>query len=151
MGRWSGPLRALHACSLETFVKGGGEPSSWDSAFVPNLGPALFDPSEAIVSPALASLLHRGKCGLCSPETFYPSPALVGTSWEGLPGRTQSLAAEGQGPPLSAVLRLAPCALRGLHKALSILALPTNHAVLGVERKFWANSFSFFILKNCLC
>lgn len=85
MGRWGGPRRTLHACSPETFVKGGGEPSSWDSAFVPSLGPAVFDPSKAIVSPALASLLRRGKCGLCSSETFYPSPALVGTGWGGAP------------------------------------------------------------------
>lgn len=147
MGRWSGPLRALQTCSLETFVKGGGEPSSWDSAFVSNLGPALFDPSEAIVSPALASLLHRGKCGLCSPETFYPSPALVGTSWEGLPGRTQSLAAEGQGPPLSAVLRLAPCV--GCTKLSASLPLLQIMLCWG-----WRENSGQIVsasLKNCLC
>lgn len=63
----------------------------WDSAFVPCLGLSLFDPSKAIVSPALASLLQGGKCGLCSPK----SPALVGTSGEGLRVRSQSLAAGG--------------------------------------------------------
>lgn len=69
-----------------------------------------------------------------------------GSAGEGRRVRSRSLAAGGQGQPLSPF-----SALCGLRRALRILSLGTNHIVLGVEREFWANSFSFFIFKNCRC
>lgn len=84
--------------------------SSCDSAFVPSLGPAPLIPSKAIVCPVPVSQLHGRKCGLCSAETFIqvlPWWGRAGSELGGAPRRTQSLAAEGQGQPLSPSLRLA--------------------------------------------
>lgn len=111
--------------------------SSWGSAFVPSLGPAFFDPSKAIVSPVLASLPCRGKCGLCSSETFLSKFCPGGDKPGGAPCEDPVPAAEGQGLPLSPGLRLA-------WVAQNLLAC-TSHAVLGVEREHWAVSASLFL------
>lgn len=78
---------------------------------------------------------------------FLPVLPWWGPAGEGLSVRSQSLAAGDKGLPCPHSPPYAGCT----ELSEASLSLGTNHAVLGVEREFWANSFSFFIFKNCLC
>lgn len=140
------------AGSLQTFVTGGGEQTviliKMGLSFCPQPGgPAPLIPSKAIVSPAVASLLHGGKCGLCSPETFYPSLSLVGTSWEGLCGGRRPWQLRDKGSPC-----LLSSALCGLHRAQNALALSKPGCAGGGEgtmgRQFQLLYFGKFAFVN---
>lgn len=116
--------------------------------FVPNLGPVLFDPSKAIVSPAWPLGFTGENVVFVLLRVFIPVLRWWGQAGRGSLGGSSPWQLRDKGHPclLSSALRLAWVA-----QSSPILSLATNHAVFGVEREFWANSCSFFTFKNCLC